>query len=259
MHNATAPLSPVAAAAPATDAFGDDYAQWKNWDPARFGAVARHQRHYFAAEIRRCAPDVAAGARVLEIGFGHGAFLAWGAARGWHMHGTEAIDALVQAARDKGYDAKAANALGTYPEGHFDLVVAFDVLEHIPQAQLPDLLRAVRRVLRPGGTFVARFPNADSPFGLALQHGDMTHVSALGRGKLIYLARRLGADVAVLGGEAQPWWMGWSLTSAQRVLAAPLRALSRAFVRMVWLPHSRIDFWSLNLVVALRWPTRPRS
>lgn len=43
-----------------------------------------------------------------------------------------------------------------FPSSHFDLVTAFDVLEHLPG--VPALLREVRRVLRPGGVFLITIP-----------------------------------------------------------------------------------------------------
>jgi SAM-dependent methyltransferase len=242
----------------AAEGFGTDYAEWKHWDTDAFGQVPRYQRHYFPAELKRCGARPGPGARVLDIGFGHGTFLACGRSQGWHMHGTEANPQLVQAARAQGFDAVQALHLQDFPDGHFDLVSAFDVLEHVPQEQLLELLSEVRRVLKPGAAFVARFPNADSPFGLALQHGDVTHVTAIGRGKVMYLAQRAGARVHRLGGEVQPLWVGWSLTSAQHLFAAPVKWLAQALVRAVWLPHSRIDFWAANTVVEMRWPA-PRG
>ena len=50
---------------------------------------------------------------------------------------------------------------------NYDLIVAFDVLEHIPQEDLPSF-KKVQRLLKEDGSFIARFPNCDSPFGLKI-------------------------------------------------------------------------------------------
>lgn len=237
--------------------YGHEYQTWKNWHASDFGQPTRYQRHYFPAELANCGKVFPAGSRVLEMGFGNGAFMAWGKAQGWHMQGTEMIAPLVKLAQDAGFQALCTQTLDPLPDAQFDLVVAFDVLEHIPQAQLPDVLLAIKRVLRPGGVLLARFPNADSPFGLGNQHGDPTHVTALGSGKVIYLCRQVGAELTHLGGEAEPMWVGWSLTSAQHVLAAPVKLLAKWMVRLVFLPHARIAFFSPNLAMACHWPERP--
>jgi 2-polyprenyl-3-methyl-5-hydroxy-6-metoxy-1,4-benzoquinol methylase len=44
-----------------------------------------------------------------------------------------------------------------YPDDTFDVVLMFDVIEHIPHIQ--DFLKEVRRILKPGGSFVFQTPN----------------------------------------------------------------------------------------------------
>jgi 2-polyprenyl-3-methyl-5-hydroxy-6-metoxy-1,4-benzoquinol methylase len=61
----------------------------------------------------------------------------------------------------------------------YDIVVALDVLEHIPRAELRKYLRRLVDLTRPGGLLVFRFPNSQSPLGLAIQHADITHETAL--------------------------------------------------------------------------------
>ena len=48
-------------------------------------------------------------------------------------------------------------------DGSLHIVVAFDVLEHIPQEKLLHFLCEVNRVLRVGGFFIARFPQMEIP------------------------------------------------------------------------------------------------
>jgi hypothetical protein len=66
------------------------------------------------------------------------------------------------------------------------------------------VLRRIRALLAPEGRFVARFPNGDSPFGRIGQHGDPTHVTTMGRGKLVYLARDAGLQLLEIRAPALP-------------------------------------------------------
>ncbi len=57
----------------------------------------------------------------------------------------------------------------------FAAVTATDLLEHMTKPEVLDTFDAVARALRPGGRFVARVPNAVSPFGGHIRYGDFTH------------------------------------------------------------------------------------
>ena len=48
-----------------------------------------------------------------------------------------------------------------YADASFDVVFANMVFEHIPWPDVPGVLREIRRVLRPGGRFIALFPTAE--------------------------------------------------------------------------------------------------
>jgi SAM-dependent methyltransferase len=91
-------------------------------------------------------------------------------------------------------------------ENSFDAVLAFDVLEHLPEGQIPDVLSQIARILRPGGWLLASVPNTRSlsrklkkDQWTALQ--DPTHVSLLSPDRWIEL---LGDPFTVVatGGDA---------------------------------------------------------
>lgn len=63
----------------------------------------------------------------------------------------------------------------------FDVITAFDVLEHLPKEKIPEIFSLVRRKLKPGGRFIFRVPNAESLSGLYILHSDLTHEFALTR------------------------------------------------------------------------------
>lgn len=167
------------------------YTQWKDWC-GEFAASDREAR-YYAAELEGIALS---GKRVLEIGFGNGSFLAWAHGQGAQVAGTEIIDALVEQARAKGYDAQPASltVLAT-AKREFDIVVAFDVFEHWNRDELVANLRQIHALLAPEGMLLARFPNGHSPFGRVYQHGDLTHVSALSSSSMTQLAQMTGFAV----------------------------------------------------------------
>lgn len=177
---------------------GSDYRAWKSWSADAFGKVDQVEGRYLQAELRAAGADLGAVLTVLEIGFGNGAFAAWARARGWRYSGTELDPELVARALAAGMDAHHAGdpIASIAPGSSFDLVVAFDVLEHLGLDEIGALLDAVRARLAPGGRFIARFPSGDSPFAGAIQHGDLTHRSVIGSGMVEQLA--LGGGLRVL-------------------------------------------------------------
>jgi SAM-dependent methyltransferase len=100
----------------------------------------------------------ARSSRRLEVGAGLGGFTRAALERGWKVDATEisrsALERLGELpARTFGGSIEEAR----YPEGSFDLVVALEVLEHIPDP-LPHLLE-LSRVTRPGGLLLLTTPN----------------------------------------------------------------------------------------------------
>ncbi len=174
-----------AGAAGASGARGyEAYVAWKGWD--RLFTYSPEDAQAFAGEMRGLA---IAGADVMEIGFGAGGFLAWAKAQGARVAGIEIIPELVEAARKAGVDVLPADLEGIAAgnAGRFDTIVAFDVFEHFAIDEVQRRLGACASMLKLGGHLVLRFPNAQSPFGLAPQHGDPTHKSALSRGIIEHL------------------------------------------------------------------------
>jgi len=136
------------------DALGVWYAQ------RYFAGVYQHTYDHdrAVAETRLNAYAIQAGARVLDVGAGNGAF--------------------VDAARERGLDAwgqdLAHQSEGpftyvgdlhavAFPTESFDAVTMHDVLEHVPDPHAT--LAEVRRVLRPGGMFILDFPHFFSEHG----------------------------------------------------------------------------------------------
>ena len=232
--------------------YGADYLAWKSWGDNDFGVLSRSTAKYYAAELKRAGVLDASGLKVLEVGFGNGDFMTFCKQRGWTVTGTEINPELVAIGRAAGFDARIASDLDSLDADSFDLVVTIDVLEHIPPDGTISFLQSLLRVLRPGGSLVAHFPNADSPFGLYNQNGDTTHVNAIGTGKARYYAHAAGAELVFLHGEARPIPAGSLAHTCQRVVALPFRWVTNTLARFVFLPGTNIDFAATALTMILR-------
>jgi SAM-dependent methyltransferase len=196
-----------------------NYTAWKQWDGA-FAPTDREAR-YFAAEFRAMPLR---GLRVLEIGFGNGAFLAFANGEGARVTGSEINAEMCAAARKHGFDAFEGSLAELAARAErYDLVAAFDVLEHWNTTELVENFRAIHALLRPGGLFVSRFPNGQSPFGRVFQHGDFSHKSTLSTYKIEYLAALAGFEIV-------------RIDNARRV---PSRPGPLASVRHWWLARRR--------------------
>jgi sterol 3beta-glucosyltransferase len=103
----------------------------------------------------------AAGARLLEVGFGSGRQLARMRDLGWEVSGVDVDPVVVAAARERGLDVREGHlAAQRFPAGRFDAVYLSHVIEHVHDPVA--LLGECARVLKPAGTLVAITPNVDS-------------------------------------------------------------------------------------------------
>jgi SAM-dependent methyltransferase len=102
---------------------------------------------------------VARKAKILDIGCGYGFFLGEMQQRGWQVEGIE-ISATGRTYAHKTWNipvqAEPLEAL-SFPDNHFDVVTLFYVIEHLLDPL--SLLREARRILKPGGLILLRWPH----------------------------------------------------------------------------------------------------
>jgi SAM-dependent methyltransferase len=97
---------------------------------------------------------LAPGARLLEIGAGTGQDSAYFQEEGFAVVAVDLSPVMVEHCRVKGIEAHVMDFLELeFPGGSFDAVFAMNCLLHVPNADLPAVLAAVRAVLRPAGLF----------------------------------------------------------------------------------------------------------
>jgi len=93
-------------------------------------------------------------ARLLEIGAGTGQDSVYFRDSGLDVVATDLSPAMVDRCREKGLDARVVDFLHLdFAPGSFDAAYAFNCLLHVPNADLPAVLRAVHGVLCLGGLF----------------------------------------------------------------------------------------------------------
>lgn len=118
------------------------------------------------------------GGRLLDIGCGFGFFLNAMKQRGWDVAGIEISKSGRRYARDR-YQvdiySRPLEALAL-PEASFDVITLFYVIEHV--ADPPAVLREVRRILKPGGLVLIRWPHTTpiiKLLGPLSKHLDLYH------------------------------------------------------------------------------------
>jgi 2-polyprenyl-3-methyl-5-hydroxy-6-metoxy-1,4-benzoquinol methylase len=180
--------------------FYNDYLAFKAWGNERPAAL----EEVFAIEVGRAGKPPPAAA--LEIGFGSGHFLDWAAGKGYRTTGVELIPSLVESAAQRGHRALHGVPREVLnPEvDRFDLIVAFDVFEHLTVEEIIDFLRLASSLLNPGGRLLARFPNGASPFGAFYQAGDITHMTVLSAARIRQIGLSAGLSLLAAFNAARP-------------------------------------------------------
>jgi SAM-dependent methyltransferase len=96
--------------------------------------------------------------RLLDIGCGAGTLLHAARRAGWDAAGTEVSRPAVEHVRGEGFEVFAGELQqARFPDGHFDVVTASEILEHLPDPRV--LLAEAARILRPGGLFWGTTPH----------------------------------------------------------------------------------------------------
>jgi SAM-dependent methyltransferase len=106
--------------------------------------------------------------RLLDVGCGYGFFLDHMSRRGWQVEGIEiSAPARRHARAHLGIDVSPQSLpRPDWVDGTFDVVSLLYVIEHLPDPA--SVLREARRLLRPGGLLVLRWPNT-TPIARALK------------------------------------------------------------------------------------------
>lgn len=171
----------------------------------RDAAWYRERSRFFDHRLRAFLP-VDRGAPILDAACGAGEALHYLRSRGYeNLLGIDLSEEQLAQARAAGItNVRHADLLVHLQEtpGHYDLIVASHVMEHLPKPQVPVCLRSMARALRAGGRIVVLTPNAGSPLGLPYSLGDFTHEVHFTAMSLAQVAALADLSIVHLGGIA---------------------------------------------------------
>ena len=138
------------------DAIAERYYAWSDARPSPT------RMRWLAKALERIPP----GTDVLDLGCGAGVPMTRALAVGRRVTGVDISARQIELARAAVPEATFVQADMTALDlapASLDAVVAFYSLTHVPRAELPQLLAAVRRWLRPGGILIASMGAQEAP------------------------------------------------------------------------------------------------
>lgn len=145
---------------------------------------------------------------LLEIGCGEG-FLLREMQKHYNAVGVDVSPHAVAVARRHAPEASlyVLDVEKTLPRGRYDVIIAFDVLEHLREPQ--KVLGRIKKRLKRHGVLVVSVPNNHGTFGTLCTKCfnllDRTHVSTFRRRVWIELFESLGFDVEIIN----QTWLGF--------------------------------------------------
>ena len=135
-------------------------------------------------------------ARVLDIGCGMGFCLVALERLGFKdSRGIDISPSQVKAARRMGVAAEHVEDTERYllgNAGRFELITAFDLIEHLPVDEQLAMAKAMHAALAPNGMLVASVPNANSSWAARYRYIDWTHTSAFTEDSLSFVLESAG-------------------------------------------------------------------
>lgn len=124
-----------------------------------------------------------------------------------------------------------------------DLILALDLIEHLPRSATPEFLELCMRRLRPGGRIVLRTPNGVSPFFGQVRYDDLTHEQCFTPRSLAALLTDVGLTEVEMR-ESDPVPLGYSVRSSIRHYCWRLVRLGLAVVNLVETGSAGSGLWS---------------
>jgi 2-polyprenyl-3-methyl-5-hydroxy-6-metoxy-1,4-benzoquinol methylase len=150
----------------------------------------------YRRDIQPWLPPPEAGP-VIDLGCGSGELIRLLQADGYDTEGIEISPEQVALARAAGIgrirQGDFREVLADHP-ARYSVITATDLLEHLTKPEVLQTFDDVAVALAPGGVFVARVPNAVSPFSGHIRYGDFTHQTSFTERSIRQLAAAAGFE-----------------------------------------------------------------
>jgi 2-polyprenyl-3-methyl-5-hydroxy-6-metoxy-1,4-benzoquinol methylase len=214
-------------------------------DPTYVSQIDARERT-FTHSLREIEQAIGGTGKLLDVGTAAGAFVAAARARGWEAEGCEPNKWLVQwGTAHYGITIRQGNVLDQqYPEGSFDVVTLWDVIEHTLNPR--EMLEHCRRLLKPGGVLVVNYPDIGSSIARVLGRRWLfltsVHLYYFDRTTIARMLSATGFQVEAM----RPHWQRLELDYVLRrgaLLSPALSKASRSVVRFVRAGKLHIPYW----------------
>jgi 2-polyprenyl-3-methyl-5-hydroxy-6-metoxy-1,4-benzoquinol methylase len=138
--------------------------EFANVDWLKFAEKFRGSEDDIRSRQRMYASRFAKHASVLDIGCGRGEMLQMFREAGIAARGIDSNEDSIARCQANGLDAEKADLfayLSALPDASLGGVICCQVVEHLPQARLPEMIRLVHAKLRTGGLLAIETPNPE--------------------------------------------------------------------------------------------------
>jgi SAM-dependent methyltransferase len=196
------------------------------------------RRPYLRRVFKRYVP-VTSASRVLDLGCGCGTILHILEELGIKdVQGVDRSSECVTLALESGLNVAHSDIfsfLRHSGQSAWDVIIAFDVLEHLTKDELMEVLDLITKHLAPHGWLVAHVPNGESVFGTRVFSNDITHETIFTRNSLHQVLVPLGyqrihcyEDAPVVhGAKSALRSLGWAVARTLALIPMVLETGSR--------------------------------
>jgi len=225
----------------------NSYIDWKNWEAGSFAKTSKLEEAYFNNIFKLL--KLKKSSKILEIGFGNGSFLGYAVSQKFNYDGVESNQNLVDLAIDNNFSAYTSlDKINR--ETKYDLIILFDVIEHINADAVEEFFKEMNVHLEETGSIFLRFPNGSSPLGLGNQHGDVTHCNIVTLPKLNYWCYNSDLKVIFYRGDIRPFIFRHNiLKMPSRLIRLFFHVLTEKFIRAISSQSKGILSSNLEVVI----------
>jgi 2-polyprenyl-3-methyl-5-hydroxy-6-metoxy-1,4-benzoquinol methylase len=229
-------LNPRPSMADITTIYPNNYHAF-NFSEERFGLVYSVRKKLEASRVLSWCRDLGETARIIDVGCGDGfhlRLLREFGNQGWKLEGVDSDVRAVKAAQRHKIDVHLGSVENlNLPQDSYDLALMIQTIEHV--ADPPAVLRAVRSLLRPGGSLIIVTDNTDSlDFKIFKKrhwggYHFPRHWNLFNRHTMTLLAEKVGMEVVEITTAVSPVNWVYSVRNFMVDMGAPPEWFSHQF------------------------------